>query len=90
MQAGCVPIFAVFNNVTHAERVDIVRRAPVGSLLLIPTHVMIKLGNDASNTPIIIHAIGGSTRKVIVSDLNFTNSAGLAMIDRLTDIVFPR
>lgn len=90
MQASCVPIWSVFNNVTHAERVDIVRRAPVGSLLLIPTHVMIKLGNDASNTPIIIHAIGGSTRKVIVSDLNFTNSAGLAMIDRLTDIVFPR
>ena len=89
-QAGCMPIFAVFNSVTHAERVDIVRRAPVGSLLLIPTHVMMKLGNDDNGTPIIIHAIGGSTRKVIVSDLNFRNSAGLAMIDRLTDITFAR
>lgn len=89
-QAACMPIFAVFNNVSHAEKVDIVRRAPVGSLLLIPTHVMMKLGNDDNGTPIIIHAIGGSLRKVIVSDLNFTNSAGLAMVDRLTDIAFPR
>ena len=89
-QAGCMPIFSVFNNVTHAERVDIVRRAPVGSLLLIPTHVMMKLGNDDNNTPIIIHAIGGSTRRVIVSDLNFSSASGLAMIDRLTDITFAR
>ena len=89
-QAGCVPIVSVFNNVTRAERVDIVRRAPVGSLLLIPTHVMMKLGNDANGTPIIIHAIGGSTRKVIVSDLNFSSASGLLMIDRLTDIAFPR
>lgn len=89
-QAGCVPIVSVFNNVTRAERVDIVRRAPVGSLLLIPTHVMMKLGNDANGTPIIIHAIGGSARKVIVSDLNFSSASGLLMIDRLTDIAFPR
>ncbi len=89
-QAGCMPIFAVFNSVTHAERVDIVRRAPGGSLLLIPTHVMMKLGNDDNGTPIIIHAIGGSTRKVIVSNLNFSSASGLAMIDRLTDITYPR
>ena len=90
MQASCMPIFSVFNSVTHVERVDIVRRAPVGSLLLMPTHVMMKLGNENNGTPIIIHAIGGSVRKVIVSDLNFTNLEGLAMIDRLTDIAFPR
>ena len=89
-QAGCVPLVSVFNNVNRAERVDIVRRAPVGSLLLIPTHVMMKLGNDDSGTPIIIHAIGGSTRKVIVSDLNFSSASGLLMIDRLTDIAYPR
>lgn len=90
MQASCVPLVSVFNNVTHAERVDIVRRAPTGALLLIPTHVMLKLGNDDSGTPIVIHAIGGSTRKVIVSDLNFQSANGAAMIDRLTDIAFPR
>jgi cell wall-associated NlpC family hydrolase len=89
-QAGCVPIFSVFNDVTRAERVDIVRRAPVGSLLLMPTHVMMKLGNDESGTPIIIHAIGGSLRKVIVSNLNFSSASGALMIDRLTDIAFPR
>lgn len=88
-QASCMPIFAVFNNVSYAERVDIVRRAPTGALLLMPTHVMMKLGNDDNNTPIIIHAIGGSLRKVIVSDLNFTSASGVAMIDRLTDITFP-
>ena len=89
-QAGCMPLFAVFNDVTRAERVDIVRRAPVGSLLLIPTHVMMKLGNDDNGTPIIIHSIGGSIRKVIVSDLNFSSASGALMIDRLTDIAFPR
>ena len=89
-QAGCVPIVSVFNDVTRAERVDIVRRAPVGALLLIPTHVMMKLGNDDNGTPIIIHSIGGSTRKVLVSDLNFSSASGLLMIDRLTDIAFPR
>ena len=89
-QAGCMAIWAVFNNVTHAERVDIVRRAPVGSLLLIPTHVMMKLGNDGNGTPLVIHAIGGSARKVLVSDLNFSSASGHLMIDRLTDIAYPR
>ena len=89
-QAGCMPILSVFNNVTRAERVDIVRRAPTGALLLIPKHVMMKLGNDGNGTPIIIHAVGGLTRKVIVSDLNFSSASGLLMIDRLTDIAYPR
>ena len=76
-QDACMPIWAVFNNVDEAERLDIFKRAPVGSLIFKPTHVMVKLGNDDNGTPILIHAAssyfsGGNKfyiRKVVVSDL---------------------
>ena len=98
MQEGCMPIFSVFNDVTHAEREDIARRAPVGALLFKPGHVMMKLGNDDNNTPIIIHAAssyfsGGQkiyVRKVMVSDLSYKNYAGIETLDDLTGIAYPK
>ena len=95
-QEGAMPILSVFNNVTHAERVDIVKRAPTGALLFKPGHVMMKLGNDNNGTPIIIHAAssyfsGGQKiyiRKVLVSDLSYKNYAGVATTDGLTGIAF--
>lgn len=96
-QAGCMPIFAVFNNVSDTERLDIVRRAPTGALLFKHGHVMMKLGNDANNDPIIIHAAssyysGGQkiyVRKVLVSSLNYKNDYGAYTLESLTDVGFP-
>ena len=95
-QVAVMPIFAVFNDVTPAERLDIVKRAPTSSLLFKPGHVMMKLGNDAAGTPIVIHSAssyyeGGKKiyiRKVLVSELNFKNSEGKTTFDSLTDIIF--
>lgn len=95
-QRGCMPIWAVFNNVTNAERWDIVSRAPIGSMLHKTGHVMMKLGNDADGRPLIIHAASSYLddeigkvyiRKVIVSDLHYRGGS-IETIDALTDIVF--
>ena len=95
-QRGCMPIWAVFNNVSNAERWDIVSRAPVGSLLHKPGHVMMRLGNDAEGRPLIIHAASSYIdddsgkvyiRKVIVSDLHYKGGS-IETIDALTNIVF--
>ncbi|MBQ7703843.1 MAG: SH3 domain-containing protein [Selenomonadaceae bacterium] len=97
-QEGCMPIFAVFNNVTTAERLDIVSRAPTGALLFKPGHVMLKLGNDDSGKPIIIHAASSYysygekiyVRKVLVSDTSYQNYSGTPTLESLTGIAFPR
>ena len=95
-QRGCMPIWAVFNNVTNAERWDIVSRAPIGSLLYKRGHVMLKLGNDDEGRPLIIHAASSYIddtqgkvyiRKVIVSDLHYKGYI-LETIDDLIDITF--
>ena len=95
-QKGCMPIWAVFNNVSNAERWDIVSRAPIGAMLHKPGHVMMKLGNDADGRPLIIHAASSYIdddsgkvyiRKVIVSDLHYRGGS-IETIDALTDIVF--
>ena len=95
-QEACMPIWAVFNNVTNAERWDIVSRAPVGSLLFKPGHVMMKLGQDDSGAPLVIHSASSYysdgnkiyIRKVIVSDLHYKNASGIETIDGLTGIGF--
>ena len=95
-QEGCMPIWSVFNNVTHAERFDIVSRAPIGSLLFKPGHVMMKLGNDDQGNPLVIHSASSYfdngqkiyIRKVIVSDLHYKNYLGVETIDGLTGISF--
>ena len=97
-QESCMPIFAVFNNVTTDERLDIVSRAPTGALLFKYGHVMMKLGNDDDGTPIIIHAAssyfsGGEkiyVRKVLVSDTSYKNYSGIATVNDLTGIAFPK
>lgn len=95
-QNGTMPIWAVFNNVSNAERWNIVSRAPIGSLLYKPGHVMMKLGNDDDGRPLIIHAASSYLddesgkvyiRKVIVSDLHYRGGS-IETIDALTDIVF--
>lgn len=96
-QEGDMPIFAVFNDVTREERLEIVRSSPVGSLLFKPGHVMLKLGNDDNGTPIIIHAASSYisndykiyVRKVLVSDLNYVGNVN-PTIDDLTGIAFAR
>lgn len=96
-QEGCMPIESVFNDVTYAERLDIVKRAPTGALLFKPGHVMMKLGNDGNGTPIVIHAAssyysdGGEkiyVRKVLVSDLSYKNYYGTPTLKSLTGIAF--
>ncbi|MBR1398068.1 MAG: SH3 domain-containing protein [Selenomonadaceae bacterium] len=95
-QEACAPIWAVFNNVSTAERFDIVGRAPSGSLLFKPGHVMMRLGNDDNGSPLVIHSAssyfsGGRKiyiRKVIVSDLHYKNGSGVETINGLTGIAF--
>ena len=97
-QEGCMPIFAVFNNVSYSERLDIVKRAPTGALLFKRGHVMMKLGNDDNGTPIIIHAAssyysGGNkiyVRKVLVSDTSYQGYYGNSTLEDLTGIAFPK
>ena len=97
-QEGAMPIFAVFNNVTHDERVDIANRAPTGALFFKPGHVMMKLGNDENGETIMIHAASSYfsegykiyVRKVLVSDLSYENAAGVPTIDCLTGIAIPK
>lgn len=94
MQESCMPIFAAFNDVSRNERLDIVRRSPIGALLFKPGHVLMHLGNDDSGTPIVIHAASSYysdgykiyVRKVLVSDLSYQNGYGTATIDGLTGI----
>ena len=93
-QEACLPIISVFNDVGTSMRYDIVRRAPVGSLLFKPGHVMLYLGTDKKGTPLIIHAMSSYfengekifKRKVIVGDLTYKNGAGVMTIDGLTGI----
>lgn len=97
-QEGAMPIVAVFNDVTHADRLDIVSRAPTGALLFKPGHVLLNLGTDDAGTPIVIHAASSYfsdgykifIRKVLVSDLSYENGAGIATIDGLTGIAFAK
>ena len=96
-QEGAMPIVAVFNDVTREERLDIVRRSPTGALLFKRGHVMLRLGNDDADTPIIIHAASSYisdgrkifVRKVLVSDLNYVGNVN-PTIDDLTGIAFAK
>ena len=93
-QEGSMPIFAVFNNVDTHERYEIVKRAPLGSLLFKRGHVMMYLGQDKRGTPLVIHSVSSYVkngekifiRKVIVSDLRYQGKAGVETIDQLTGI----
>lgn len=85
-------------NMTREQRLEILKKSKAGSLLFMPGHVMIYLGTDDKGEPLAIHALSsyftfedGKTvkhyvRKVLVSDLHFTNKDKVEMIDRLTSV----
>ena len=99
-QKDVIPIWTVFNDMDTAERFDIIKRAPIGSLLFKPGHVMMKLGNDDNGNPIVIHSVSSYftfngenkekhyIRKVLISDLNFMNGKRVKTIDGLTAISY--
>ena len=85
-------------GMTHAQRLDIVKKAKPGSLLFAPGHVMLYLGNDENGEPLVIHSISSYftlsdgqiakhyVRKVLVSDLHFVGADKNEMLDRLTSV----
>ena len=85
-------------GMTREQRLDILKKSKAGSLLFAPGHVMMYLGTDEKGEPLVIHSISsyftfedGKTlkhyvRKVLVSDLHFTNKDKVEMIDRLTSV----
>lgn len=85
-------------GMAHAQRLELIKKAKPGSLLFAPGHVMMYLGVDDNGEPLIIHSISSYytfdnnqtakhyVRKVLVSDLHFTNKDKVEMIDRLTSV----
>ena len=91
-----LPLAGLDTN-ARAERLS---GAPLGALLFRPGHVMLYLGRDAGNIPLVIHDISSYyedgekryMRQVVVSDLTFQNARGEAAINTLDTIglVAPR
>ena len=85
-------------GMTHAQRLEIIKKAKPASLLFAPGHVMLYLGNDQNGEPLVIHAISSYftlsdgqlakhyVRKILVSDLHFVGSDKNEMIDRITSV----
>ena len=81
-------------GLSTAERYERLAQVPPGALLFRPGHVMLYLGRDAGNTPLVIHDISSYyedgvqqyIRQVVVSTLDFKNSRGTAAIDTLDGI----
>lgn len=85
-------------GMTHAQRLEIIKKAKPGSLMFAPGHVMLYLGNDANGEPLVIHSISSYftlndgqvakqyVRKILVSDLHFVGSDKNEMIDRITSV----
>ena len=85
-------------NMTRDQRLEILKKSKAGSLIFLPGHVMIYLGNDDNGEPLAIHALSsyytfedGKTvkhyvRKILVSDLHFQNKDKVEIIDRITSI----
>lgn len=85
-------------GMAHAQRLELIKKAKPGSLLFAPGHVMMYLGVDDNGEPLIIHSMSSYytfdnnqtakhyVRKVLVSDLHFTNKDKVEMIDRLTSV----
>ncbi len=97
-QEKSMPRSISLNGMNREQRLEILRKTKPGSLLFVPGHVMIYLGTDDKNEPIVIHSLSsyftfedGKTvkhyvRKILVSDLHFTNRNNVEMIDRITSI----
>lgn len=85
-------------GMTREQRLGILRKSKPGSLVFLPGHVMLYLGTDENNEPLVIHALSSYytfegdkklkhyVRKVIVSDLHFMNSNKIEIIDRITSV----
>ena len=88
------------SGLSTAERLKELKKAPVGSLLFKPGHVMMYLGEDDSGTPLAIHSASSYftfhngkgqkhyIRQVLVSDLHYQNGRGVETIDGITSIGF--
>ena len=96
-QSKAMPRSVSLDGMNREQRLAIIKKSKPGSLLFSKGHVMIYLGNDDKDEPLVIHALssyytfGEQTakhyvRKVIVSDLHFTNSNKAEMIDNLTSV----
>ncbi len=85
-------------NMNHAQRLEIIKKAKPGALLFVPGHVMMYLGNDANGEPLAIHALSSYytfdnnqaaknyIRKILVTDLHFKNKDNVEIIDRITSV----
>lgn len=96
-QAKAMPRSVSLEGMNREQRLAIIKKAKPGSLLFSAAHVMIYLGTDDKGEPLVIHALssyytfGEQTakhyiRKVIVSDLHFTGSDKVEMIDKLISV----
>ncbi|BEU87527.1 SH3 domain-containing protein [Selenomonas sp. TAMA-11512] len=84
-------------GMNHSERLEALRRAPAGSLLFRPGHVMLYLG-EASGTPMVIHSLSSyykdtpqgrvrtKVRQVLVSSALFATRSGATNLDACTSI----
>ena len=85
-------------DMTRDQRLEILKKTKPGSLLFTKGHVMMYLGTDDNDEPIIIHAVSSYftfdndqiakhyIRKVLVTDLHFMSRDKVEMIDRLTSV----
>lgn len=96
-QAKAMPRSVSLAGMNREQRLAIIKKSKPGSLLFSTSHVMIYLGTDDKDEPIVIHAASSYytfgdqiakhyVRKVIVSDLHFMSKDKVEMIDRLTSV----
>ena len=96
-QSLSMPRTISLNGMNREQRLAIIKKSRPSSLLFAPGYVMIYLGVDEKDEPLVIHALssyytfGEKTakhyvRKIVVSDLHFTDSKKFEMIDKLTSV----
>lgn len=82
-------------GLSHAQRMDVIKNLPAGSLLFTPFHVMLTLGNT-NGTPYMIHALGSFGQRtgngvvrnrimqVVVSKVDLLAGSGTPLVDQMT------
>lgn len=100
-QERAMPRRVSLAGMNREERLAALRRAPVGSLLFRPGHVMLYLG-EANGTPMVIHALSSyykdtptgrvrtRVRRVLVSSALFATQSGATNLDVCTSIGWVR
>ncbi len=83
-----------FQGLSHAQRMEIIKNLPAGSLLFTPFHVMLTLGN-ANGTPYMIHSLASYGEKsssgvvrnrimqVVVSKVDLLGGSGTPLVDQM-------